>query len=128
MTRRRTLHRSLTAIFAVVVLLFSQLAMASYACPAQADVNQMAEMAAAGTPRGEMDAAQPALCHERAADAAQSFEAVKAPTPSLPAVLQVVVLPLILKPTGWDMVVRVAFAEVRPPPDPLFLTTLRLRV
>ncbi|MEP6719800.1 MAG: hypothetical protein ABJA77_00015 [Variovorax sp.] len=127
---RRRFHRLTTALFVVLSLLFSQLALASYVCPGQSDSAAMAQMMASGEPCESMDQAQPALCHEHCAGTAQSFEAVKVPTPSLPMVVQVLPLPLVL-------VLDVAEAaaaplsntlEARPPPDPLFLATLRLRV
>ena len=128
MSRRRTFRRSMTALFAVFSLLFAQLVMANYACPAEADGSSMAEQAAAGTSCDEMDTAQPALCHRHAADTAQSFEVLKVPTPSLPAVIQVLVLPVVPEATGAELIVRLASAEAQPPPDPLFLSTRRLRV
>jgi len=65
------------------------------------------------------------LCHQHAADPGKTFEAVKLPTVSLPAVVQVLALPLVPE----ARVVRpTAFLEAQPPPDPIFLSTLRLRV
>jgi len=122
---RRRLHRRTTAFFVVLSLLFSQLALAQYVCPQQADVEAMAARMEAGTPCEGMDPQQPVLCHQHAADPGKTFEAVKLPTVSLPAVVQVLELPLVPE-------VRVAppaaFSEAQPPPDPLFLSTLRLRV
>lgn len=128
MFRRPTLCRSLTAFCGVFALLFAQLALANYACPVQADVSSMADMAASGMACDEMDSAQPALCHQHAADIAQSFEVSKIPTPSLPAVIQIASLPVVLHATDASLIVRLASAEAQPPPDPLFLSTLRLRV
>jgi len=59
---------------------------------------------------------------------AQSFEAVKLPAASQPAIVQVLVLPLALDADESSAVPRAASAEARPPPDPIFLSTLRLRV
>ncbi|HSI56774.1 MAG TPA: hypothetical protein VLA16_04405 [Ideonella sp.] len=112
----------------VLSLLFSQLALANYVCPAQADAQAMAEAMAAGQPCEGMDPAQPTLCHQHAADAAQSFEAVKLPSASLPAVLQVLEVPRILDTAEAVALPVAATAQARPPPDPLFLSTLRLRV
>src|SRR5690348_2042419 len=109
-------------------LLVSQLALASYACPAQADTDAMAQRMAAGQPCEGMDTAQPALCHQHSAGAAQSFEAVKLPAPSLPALIHVVVLPLLADPTATAPLPLARQPQARPPPDPLFLSTLRLRV
>lgn len=127
MLRRRPLHRCLTAFVALVAMLFAQLAVAGYVCPGQADAAAMAQMMASGQPCEGMDADQPVLCHQHAAPAAQSFESVKLPAPSLPAIVQVFVLPLAIDalveaPAAPDM------APLRPPPDPVFLSTLRLRV
>lgn len=127
MTRYR-LHRCTTAIFVVLSLLFSQLALAMYVCPGATDTVVMAEMAAAGVPCDGMDQTQPTLCHQHSAGAAQSFEAVKVPVPSLPAIVQVLVVPLAPDAADAVGVPRAAASEVRPPPDPLFLSTLRLRV
>jgi len=124
----RRAHRLTTAFFVVLSLLFSQLAMASYSCPAEAQAAAMAEMAASGMHCDGMDEAQPALCHEHSTSAPQSFEAVKLPVASLPMVVQVLELPFAL---DADHAVATPFAstpEARPPPDPLFLYTLRLRV
>ncbi|MGK2899580.1 MAG: hypothetical protein ACSLE9_12995 [Burkholderiaceae bacterium] len=125
---RRRLHRLTTAFFVVLSLLFSQLALANYVCPGATDTLVMAEMMAAGVPCEGMDQAQPTLCHQHSAGAAQSFEAVKVPVPSLPAIVQVLVVPLVLDTAQAVDVPVAATSEVHPPPDPLFLSTLRLRV
>ncbi len=126
---RRRLHRLTTAFFVVVSLLFSQMALAAYVCPGATDAMVMAEMMAAGEPCEGMDQAQPTLCHQHSAGTAQSFEAVKVPTPSLPAIVQVLVVPLVLDAVDVvDVPMAAATSEVHPPPDPLFLSTLRLRV
>jgi hypothetical protein len=125
---RRPVHRLTAAFFVVVSLLFSQLAMASYNCPAEVNAAAMADMAASGVPCDGMDTAQPALCHEHSASAPQSFEAVKLPVASLPMVVQVLELPLVLDAADAVLTPFAATPEARPPPDPLFLSTLRLRV
>ena len=125
---RRPVHRLTAAFFVVVSLLFSQLAMASYNCPAEVNAAAMADMAASGVPCDGMDTAQPALCHEHSASAPQSFEAVKLPVASLPMVVQVLELPLVLDAADAVLAPFAATPEARPPPDPLFLSTLRLRV
>jgi hypothetical protein len=124
----RRLHRLSTAVLVVLSLLFSQLALAGYVCPAQADAQAMAAMMDAGLPCNGMDAGQPALCHQHAADAAQSFEAVKLPVLAQPALLQVLELPPVLEAQAARALPSVALAEAQPPPAPLFLSTLRLRV
>ena len=127
MTRQR-LHRLGTTLLVVLSLLFSQLALAAYVCPGLADAQAMAEMMAAGEPCTGMDQQQPALCHAHAADSGKSFEAIKLPTVSLPMVIQVLELPLVLDSDEAGATPFVAAEEARPPPDPLFLSTLRLRV
>ena len=125
---RRPVRRLTAALFVVMSLLFSQLAMASYSCPAAARSAAMAEMVASGMPCDRMDQAQPALCHEHATSAPQSLEAGKVPVPSLPMVIQVLRLPLILDAAEAVAIPPADTPEARPPPDPLFLATLRLRV
>jgi hypothetical protein len=116
---------------AVVSLLFGQLAMARYVCPGQADANAMAamaEMMAAGQPCEGMDPDQPTLCHQHAAGSAQSFESAKVHAPSMPAVVQVLAVPLVLESQRESALPAAAAFDARPPPNPLFLFTLRLRV
>ena len=125
---RQRLHRLTTTFFVVLSLLFSQLALANYVCPQQADVAAMAAMMEAGMPCDGMDQQQPVLCHEHSADPGKTFEAVKLPTVSLPVVVQVLELPLLLEAKDAGAVPPTATSEAHPPPDPLFLSTLRLRV
>ena len=125
---RRSVHRLTTTFFVVLSLLFSQLALASYVCPGQADTAAMAEMMAAGEPCEGMDQAQPVLCHQHSVGAAQWFEAVNLPMASQPMVVQVLVLPLVVDEVEAAALPVSSTPEARPPPDPLFLSTLRLRV
>ena len=125
---RRRFHRLTTAIFAVLSLLFSQLALANYVCPQQANAQAMAAMMDAGMPCDGMDPQQPALCHQHSADPGKTFEAAKLLTVSLPAVVQVLELPPVREAQDASAVPPAATSEARPPPDPLFLSTLRLRV
>jgi hypothetical protein len=125
---RRPFHRLTTTFFVLLSLLFSQLALANYVCPGQADAAAMAEMMASGEPCDGMDPAQPVLCHQHSAGAAQSFEAVKLPAASVPMVVQVLVLPLVLEAVEAEALPATSSPEARPPPDPVFLSTLRLRV
>lgn len=121
--------RRLTTTFAVVLsLLFSQLALADYVCPARADASAMAAMMAAGAPCDGMDPAQPVLCHQQSAAAAQTFEAAELPVASLPRVVHVVVLPPAVDPVDAQALPAMSGIDTGPPPDPLFLSTLRLRV
>jgi hypothetical protein len=124
---RRATHRLTTTFFVVLSLLFSQLALASYVCPGAAELDAMAEMMATGEPCEGMDSVQPVLCHQHAADMSLSFEPVKVATPSLPAVLQVLIVPVVLPSEGRGLPLQ-SEPEQRPPPDPVFLATRRLRV
>jgi hypothetical protein len=126
--RRRHFPRLTVALIAILSLLFSQLAMANYACPQQVGVVSMAVMMEGGMPCDGMDRQQPPLCHQHAADPGQAFEVVKLPAASPPVVVQVMQLPLVREPVGTRAVPAAAAPEGRSPPDPLFLSTLRLRV
>jgi hypothetical protein len=120
--------RLATAFIVVMSLLFSQLALANYVCPGQSDAHAMAEMMAAGAPCEGMDQEQPALCHQHAADPGKTFEAFKLPPLAVPMVMQVLELPLVLDADAAQAAPLATAPEARPPPDPLFLSTLRLRV
>lgn len=125
---RRSAQRLTTTFFVVLSLLFSQLALASYVCPVQATPASMAEMMAAGVPCDGLDQQQPVLCHQHSADPGKTFEAAKLPVLSLPAIVQVLVVVSDLTASQADALPPTARSELRPPPDPLFLSTLRLRV
>ena len=125
---RRHLHRCTTAFFVVLALLFSQLALASYVCPGTPDAESMAETMAAGTPCESMDIVQPVLCFQHAADLSLSFEPVKLATPSLPAIVQLVVMPLVLVSEGHAFPAQAVPERQHPPPNPVFLATRRFRV
>jgi len=127
MSHRRR-HRLTTTLLVVLSLLFSQLALAGYVCPQQAAPAAMAAMMEAGMRCDGMDPQQPALCHQHAADAGKSFEAVKLPAASPPALILVLELPLTVDAGTLHAAGPVPEAELRPPPDPLFLATRRLRV
>jgi hypothetical protein len=136
--------RRLTTFFVVVSLLFAQLAWAAYVCPANSlgdtsantsastsantSAKAMTARMAAGEPCAGMDDIQPALCHQHAFDPAQSAETAQPPVVLSPALLQTVptgALPL----HGTTLALPAsARAQAWPPPDPVFLTTLRLRV
>ena len=125
---RRRLHRLTTTCVVVLSLLFSQLALASYVCPGQPNAQAMAAMVEAGMPCEGVDQAQPVLCHQHAADAAQSFEAVKLPAAFPPAIVQVLVRPLVPQAQAALAPAASAATDGRPPPDPVYFSTLRLRV
>jgi len=135
MFRRRN-SRITTSWLLAFSLLFSQLALASYVCPQPHRVADMSAMEmASGLPcegmavNIPMDKSQPLLCHQHSVDAPQFFDPVSTPTVSLPAVVQEFVVPLLPVSESDD---ATAFHDriepARPPPDPLFLSTLRLRV
>ena len=123
---RRVLGRK-TILFVAFSLLMSQLAMANYLCPAETPPHDMAAMMAAGVPCEEMDRSQPTLCHQHAADPGQLAQGAQVLAPALAAAGQV----LVLRPLPFQEAVPVPQAstpEAQPPPDPIFLATLRLRV
>jgi hypothetical protein len=125
----RFAHRQATTCLVVLSLLFAQLALANYVCPEQQDVSAMAEMMPSGVPCEGTDPDQPALCAAHSSSAPQWFETVKVPTLAMPmVVVQVLKLPLELDAGAARAVPWTATLEAQPPPDPLFLSTLRLRV
>jgi hypothetical protein len=125
---RRQRSPCLTSWFVVVALLFSQFALASYVCPGVSAEERMSERMAAGVPCDGDDPALPVLCHQHATDASQSFEMAKLAAPSLPVLVQMLVLPS-LRDFARPLVVPFgARPEARPPPDRVFLQTLRVRV
>ena len=134
MFRRQKIHRLSTALVVVLSLLFSQLVMANYVCPsesAMAEESSVMDMAS-GQPCEGMAAApdeqQPALCFQHCASTPQSFDPLHLPTVSLPAIVQVLAVPLVLDAGAADAGLHAEAGQARPPPDPLFLSTLRLRV
>lgn len=128
MSARRRLLGHKTVVLVVLSLLFSQMALAAYVCPVEASPAGMAEMMAAGMPCEGADTVQPALCHQHAVDLSRLFELAQAAAPTLPAVIQVLLIPA--SPDVNDAVVipPASTPEAQPPPDPIFLSTLRLRV
>ena len=128
MVRRLIRHRYLTTFLVVMSLLFSQLALASYVCPGESDAATMSEMMASGEPCQGMDAVPSALCFQHSADMSLSVENVKLSTPSLPAIVQVVVVPLVLMAEGTAVPQQALPEWQHPPPELVFLTTRRLRV
>jgi len=128
MLGRHSTNRLIATFLVVLTLLFSQLALAGYVCPGQADTLAMTEMMATGEPCEGMDEAQPVLCHQYSSGAAQTFEAARLAAPTLPAVVQILMVPLVLQAEADIALPMAALPEAKPPPDPLFLSTLRLRV
>jgi hypothetical protein len=86
MTRNRR-HRLITVLFALVSLLFMQLAVAGYVCPgSESKVAEAAAMAEAGMPCAEsmplsMDDQQPNLCHAHCQTSQQSADKHELPSP-----------------------------------------------
>jgi hypothetical protein len=142
MFRRRT-HRFATVIAVMLSLLFSQLALANYVRPVAAAVDSEAietmdmemtdgapcpTMDAMSHAQMRMDESQPVLCHQQCVNAPQTFEPMKMPVASLPAVVQVLVVPLVVDIATVQPGEFAAAAPPQPPPDPIFLSTRRLRV
>ena len=128
MQTHRQRSRCVTSLIVVMALLFSQFALATYVCPGLSVEARMTEKMASGMPCDGDDPATPVLCHQHATDASQSFEMAKVAAPSLPTVVHMLVLSGL---HDWARPLVVPFGErpeARPPPDPLFLQTLRLRV
>lgn len=133
---RPSARRLSITLFVVLSLLFSQLALASYACSARDSfrgVDHGGMTMAAGEPCEGMDGMQadqgePVLCHQHCVNAPQSFEPMQLPAISLPAVVHVYLVPLPMDTASAEPPGSAQVGQARPPPDPLFLATLRLRV
>lgn len=126
----RSTRRLSTTVLVVLSLLFSQLALANYICPTGTAGEQVVMEMAPGEPCEGMasDQDQPVLCLQHCTNAPQSFDAVKLPTVSLPAVVQVLLVPLAIDATAQEAQAYAGKGEAQPPPEPVFLSTLRLRV
>jgi hypothetical protein len=127
---RSPIRRFHIAILVVLSLLFSQLALASYICPGSAEGEEAVMEMAPGEPCEGMapDQERTVLCYQHCTDAPQSFDAVKLPTLSLPAIVQVLLVPLSLEAASEATARPPGLGEPQPPPEPVFLATLRLRV
>ena len=127
---RSAARRTGTALLVVLAMLFSQLALASYLCPADSGQETAVMEMAPGEPCQGMaaDPDQPVLCHQHCTNAPQSADGLKLPTVSLPAVVQGLVVPLAIDAAAREAGAFAVALEAQPPPDPLFLSTLRLRV
>lgn len=129
---RLAAHRSRTILLVVMAVLFSQLALASYVCPSGATRSSpvMMEMAPGepceGMAQGQ-DEQQPMLCYQHCNAAPQASELVKLPVVSLPAIIHILVMPLAVASAQTERLAP-AHADPQPPPEPVFLSTLRLRV
>lgn len=85
---RNRRHRLITVLFALVNLLFMQLAVAGYVCPgAGSRIAEAAAMAEAGMPCADefmqlsMDDEQPNLCHAHCQTSQQSADKHELPSP-----------------------------------------------
>jgi hypothetical protein len=124
-TAARRFHISLLL---VVSLLFSQLALAGYLCPSASESQTVMEMVPGEPCEGMATADEPTvLCFQHCTDAPQSFEGVKLFSLALPAVVQVLLVPLSIDAAAQQAALSVN-GEPQPPPEPVFLSTLRLRV
>lgn len=126
----RATRRLTTTALVVLSLLFSQLALAAYTCPMGMTQPQAAMEMEPGQPCEGMgtDSSQPVLCHQHCVNAPQSPDTIKVPTVGLPAVVQILVVPLATDAAALDARVHAVRVEGQPPPEPIFLSTLRLRV
>lgn len=131
---RRVTQRLTITLWVVLSLLFSQLVLANYVCPPTADAQSeaMALSMARGEPCESMamdrDVGQPVLCHQHCLNAPQSSDSPLVPVVSLPAVWWALVVPLLTEAIEDIAILRAEVGQARPPPDPIFLSTLRLRV
>lgn len=86
--------RFFAVLLAVVSMLFSQLAMAAYACP-ELPTGQAIAMAAESDhvmpDCAQMDSAQPALCHAHMQAGDQTLD--KPPSPNVPPTVAVLLMP-----------------------------------
>lgn len=123
-------RRFRTSLVAVLSLLFAQLALANYLCPIAGATEQGIMEMAPGEPCQGMAVAQDrtVLCHQHCTDAPQSFEGVKLPALSVPVVLQVLLVPMTLDTATQQAAAFAGAGPEQPPPEPLFLSTLRLLV
>ncbi len=115
-------------VFLVLLPLFSQLALAQYVCPQQLDIEVMAAMMESGQPCDGMDQDQAVLCHQHSADPAKTFQAVKLAVVSQPLVTPVHQLRMVVEAQVASAIPPPLTSEAQPPPAPLFLSTLRIRV
>lgn len=124
------MRRFSTTVLVVLSLLFSQLALANYVCPTGTPGGEAVMEMAPGEPceGTASDQDQPAICHQHCTNAPQSFDPVQVPTVSLPLIVLVLVVPPLLDAGALEATAAFHAGQARPPPDPLFLSTLRLRV
>lgn len=119
-----------TTLLVVLSLLFSQLALANYVCPGAAEAEQAVMDMAPGEPCEGMAAQKDrtVICYQHCTDAPQSSDGLKLPSLSLPAVVQVLLVPLTVDSATREAAAFADAGPAHPPPGPVFLSTLRLRV
>lgn len=126
---RRRVYQPLTAGLAVCLFLFAQLALAGYLCAQINPTQSQAPMGMDGnTPCQAMDSAQPALCHAHCADDGTTIVSFSTPALAPPALHNLLTLTLALIVEHADRKPAPTEPAAQPPPEPLFLFTLRLRV
>jgi hypothetical protein len=116
--------RVFAAVIAVISLLFTQIALASYVCPGTAIPGSVTMMEAGQNMAGMdhcsgMDKAQPTLCHEHNHGGQQSLDKPDLPkVPPFHAVgpMLTVVVPGIAAPTPHVLTIRRFLAHATAPP------------
>jgi hypothetical protein len=96
--------RLFTALFSLWALLWTQSAIAAYACPALAEAVELVAMSEAGMPCAEMMAQaaqddQPALCVAHCHPTVQSADAYQVPAVAAPALLATVMVTTMPEPS-----------------------------
>ncbi|TWO64432.1 hypothetical protein FN976_28265 [Caenimonas sedimenti] len=116
-SRRR--WRLLTAVLSLCALLFTQSAIAAYACPGVFKAVEMAQMADAGMPCAEaMADAQPTLCHAHCQSAAGTLDQSQPVSPAAllaPATILTVRLPSPRESVGLAVQPSVLRTSASPP-------------
>jgi hypothetical protein len=125
---RRRMHRLTTALVVAWSLLCAQFALAAYVCPALTHALAMAQTMTDSHPCSGIDERQSVLCHQHCSDPGRTVDAFKLPAVPLPALVPVLELPTVPDAGATFVAAPASRPEARPPPDPLFLSTLRLRV
>ena len=111
-----------------ILLPFTGVVLPALMAPSEAMALSMARGEPCDSMAMERDVGQPVLCHQHCLNAPQSLDSPQVPVVSLPAALWVLVVPLLTEATEDIAVLRAEVGQTRPPPDPVFLSTLRLRV
>lgn len=123
---RRRHRRLLVALCAVVSLVFSQLAAAGYRCPTVAPA--MAMVMPEGVPCKGMDEEQPTLCFQSMHGVLKTVDRTGTPVAVAPATVLYLLYAVEPRSHAGRVGASIPSTSERPPPDPRFLETLRLRV